>query len=87
MTLRRIFQPRNPRFWLLVVLNTLSALLAWVLRTQPLPVGVMLLLAAVALVNAALGTWLMWVLWRENPPTSRTTPPVPTESNHAKKIQ
>jgi hypothetical protein len=71
----RLFQPRNPRFWLWVALNVLSGVLGWMLRTQPLPVGVMLLLAGFALVNAALGTWLMVMLWRTEP--TAATPPDP----------
>jgi len=64
MKLSRLLQPRNPKFWLLLALNLLSALLAWVLRTYPLALGPMLLVAAVALANAGLGLWLMWQLAR-----------------------
>ena len=62
MKLTRLFQPRNPRFWLLLVLNLLSAGLAWGMRlalrsTQP----TMLLLLSAALRLAALlgvGYWV-----------------------------
>jgi hypothetical protein len=67
MKLTRLFQPRNPRFWMWVALNLLSAALAWMLQTRTLPMGVMLLLALFALGNAVLGTWLMVLLWRTNP--------------------
>jgi uncharacterized membrane protein AbrB (regulator of aidB expression) len=68
MKLTRLFQPRNPKFWLWVVLNVLSTVLAWVLRTHTLPLGVMLLVAAFALGNAVLGVRLMLSLWRGDSP-------------------
>lgn len=68
MKLTRLFQPRNPKFWLWVVLNVLSSVLAWVLRTYPLPLGVMLVVAAFALGNAVLGVRLMLSLWRDGSP-------------------
>ena len=34
--LSRLYRPRDGRFWLMIVLNLLSAVLAWVLRTYPL---------------------------------------------------
>ena len=73
MKITRLFQPRNPRFWLWVALNLLSAALAWMVQTKSLPVGVMLLLALFALGNAVLGTWLMVLLWRTEPTTGATT--------------
>jgi uncharacterized membrane protein AbrB (regulator of aidB expression) len=71
----RLFQPRNPRFWLWVALNLLSAALAWMVQTKSLPVGVMLLLALFALGNAVLGTWLMVLLWRTEPTLDATVAP------------
>ncbi len=67
-TFTRLFQPRNPKFWLWVVLNVLSTVLAWVLRTYPLPLGVMLVVAVFALGNAVLGVRLMLSLWRDGSP-------------------
>ena len=75
MKFNRLFQPRNPRFWLWVALNLLSAALAWLVQTKSLPVGAMLLLALFALGNAALGTWLMVLLWRTDPTTEATANP------------
>ena len=75
MKLTRLFQPRNPRFWMWVALNLLSAALAWMLQTRTLSVGVMLLLALFALGNAVLGTWLMVLLWRTDPTVDATVAP------------
>lgn len=75
MKLTRLFQPRNPRFWMWVALNLLSAALAWMLQTRTLPMGVMLLLALFALGNAVLGTWLMVLLWRTDPTVDATVAP------------
>lgn len=75
MKLTRLFQPRNPRFWLWVGLNLLSAALVWMVQTKSLPVGVMLLLALFALGNAVLGTWLMVLLLRTEPTTGATASP------------
>lgn len=75
MKLTRLFQPRNPRFWLWVALNLLSAALVWLVQTKSLPVGAMLLLALFALGNAVLGTWLMVLLWRTEPTTGATASP------------
>ena len=36
MKLARLWQPRNPAFWMMLVLNLLSSLLAWVLRSYTL---------------------------------------------------
>ena len=75
MKLTRLFQPSNPRFWLWVGLNLLSAALVWMVQTKSLPVGVMLLLALFALGNAVLGTWLMVLLLRTEPTTGATASP------------
>ena len=76
MKLNRLFQPSNPKFWLWVVLNVLSSVLAWVLRTYPLPLAEMLVVAVFALGNAVLGVRLMLSLWRDEAP-----PPPPTSSH------
>ena len=36
MKLSRLYRPNDRRFWLMILLNVLSAILAWVLRTYPL---------------------------------------------------
>lgn len=55
MKLSRLIQPRNPRFWLLVVLNALSAALSHILRSHDLPRPLELVLAAFAIANALIG--------------------------------
>ncbi len=68
MKLARLWQPRNPAFWLMIVLNLLSTLLAWVTRTYALTPVAMLVVAGFAIGNALLGLRLMWVLMRDEPP-------------------
>jgi len=62
MKLLRLYQPRNPLFWLMLVLNLLSYGLAWIVQNRALNTLGMLLVAGFALVNALLGMWLMWRL-------------------------
>jgi hypothetical protein len=65
MKLSRLFQPRNPRFWLMVVLNLLSTALAWVARTYDLVPLAALMVAGFAVANAVLGIRLALALMRE----------------------
>ncbi|MBK9020804.1 MAG: hypothetical protein IPL72_12735 [Sulfuritalea sp.] len=67
MKLARLWQPRNPAFWLMIVLNLLSTLLAWVTRTYALTPVAMLVVAGFATGNALLGLRLIWVLMRDEP--------------------
>jgi len=62
MKLSRLYQPRNPLFWLMVALNLLSAALSWISQTQSLGVLVSLVMVGFAIGNAVLGTYLMWRL-------------------------
>ncbi|MBI4995308.1 MAG: hypothetical protein HZC22_00070 [Rhodocyclales bacterium] len=55
MRLSRLYQPRNPLFWLLVVLNLLSTGISYILRSQDLPALITLVLASFALVNFVIG--------------------------------
>jgi len=51
--LRRVWQPRQPLFWLMCVFNVASSVMAWILHVAP-PAGVAFgLLAGLALANAA----------------------------------
>ncbi|WP_018992530.1 hypothetical protein [Aromatoleum toluclasticum] len=62
MKLSRLFQPRNPAFWVMIALNILSSAFAWILRSYPLnPLG-LALVAGLALANAMLGMWFAWRL-------------------------
>ena len=62
MKLLRLYQPRNPLFWLMVALNLLSVALSWITQTQSLGVFVSLMMVVFAVGNAVLGAFLMWRL-------------------------
>jgi hypothetical protein len=66
MKLSRLFQPRNPLFWMMVALNALSTLLMWIVQNRPLSTLGMLVVGGFALGNALLGTWLAWRLVRDD---------------------
>ena len=68
MKLSRLFQPRNPLFWLMLLLNILSAALAWVVQYRSLNGWASLVVAIFAVGNALLGSWLIWRLLRDEPP-------------------
>src|SRR5690606_33581924 len=59
MKLSRLYRPHDRRFWLMIVLNVLSAILAWVLRTYPLVPLASVVVGVFALGNAALGMFIM----------------------------
>ena len=67
MKLSRLFQPRNPLFWLAVALNGLSAMLAWIVQNRELHAWPALVVGGFALANALIGTWLVWRLLRDEP--------------------
>lgn len=67
MKLTRLWQPRNPAFWLMIALNLLSTLLAWVARSYDLAPAAALMVAGFAVANALIGLCLMWLLMREAP--------------------
>lgn len=62
MKISRLYQPRNPLFWMMLTLNVLSAVLGWITHTYPLGVAASLMVAGFAIGNAVLGTWLVWRL-------------------------
>jgi hypothetical protein len=62
LKITRLFQPRNPLFWLMVALNLLSAALAWITHTTPLSAFGSVVVTGFALGNAALGAFLAWRL-------------------------
>jgi hypothetical protein len=67
-SLQRLWQPRNPLFWLVVVFNLMSSAMAWGLHLAR-PEGVLLLMLTVlALANTGMGWWLLWRLWKQAPP-------------------
>lgn len=67
MKLSRLFQPRNPLFWLMLMLNVLSAALAWIVQYRPLNVWASLVVGIFAVSNAVIGSWLIWRLLRDEP--------------------
>lgn len=62
MKFSRIFQPRDPLFWIMVVLNLLSMALGWVTHALQPGVWFSLVLVVFTIGNAALGACLMWRL-------------------------
>ncbi len=58
----RLVQPRNPLFWIMVVLNGLSAVLGWLTHTYALGSVASLMVVGFAVGNALLGTYLAWRL-------------------------
>lgn len=58
LKLSRLVQPRNPLFWLMVVLNALSSVFTYVLQTYPLTTAATIVVAGFALANAVLGIGL-----------------------------
>jgi hypothetical protein len=64
MKLKRLYQPHNPLFWIMLVLNLLSLVLAWLTRTYSLDALGSLVVTAFAFGNAMLGTYLAWRLIR-----------------------
>lgn len=74
MKLSRLWQPRNPAFWLMVALNLLSTLLAWVARSYQLAPAAALMVAGFAVANALIGLRLMWLLIRDEPANKKRSP-------------
>jgi hypothetical protein len=62
MKVSRLYQPRNPLFWIMLALNLLSLVLGWMTRNYPLGATGAILVMVFALGNAALGTYLAWRL-------------------------
>ena len=71
MNLSRLWQPRNPAFWLMIAVNLLSTVLAWIVRSYPLGLPASLLVVAFAIGNVVIGLRLMWLLVREDPAPGR----------------
>lgn len=65
MKFSRLYQPRNPRFWLLVALNALSAAISWLLQTRALSLAPTLVLATFVLANFLLGLGIAAQLLKE----------------------
>lgn len=70
MKLSRLWQPRNPAFWLMLALNLMSTLLAWIAREFALAPWAAVLVIVFAVGNALIGLRLMWLLVRDEPPAT-----------------
>ena len=66
MNLRRLWQPRHPLFWLMLLFNVLTSVCAWLMRLPGLADGAILLLGALALANMAFGLFAAWRLLRSD---------------------
>lgn len=62
ISLRRLWQPRHPLFWLVLLFNALSSGCAWLMRSRDLSDGLILLLGALALLNVGFGLVAAWRL-------------------------
>lgn len=70
-SLRRLWQPRLPLFWLVIALNLMSSTMTSVLYALQ-PAGAMrVLLTLFALLNTLAGWWLLARLWRETAPVEK----------------
>ena len=67
MRLARLLQPRNPLFWLFVLLNGLSAVISYLLQTQAFSLPIALVLAGFALGNMIYGIRIAMRLMRTTP--------------------
>lgn len=67
MKLARLYQPRKPAFWLMIALNLLSTVLAWIARSHELLPFATVGLGVLAVANAVLGVRLALLLMREPP--------------------
>jgi hypothetical protein len=72
---QRIWQPQRGLFWLVLAFNLLSSVLAWTLHLLQ-PTGLLLvLITLLALTNAAMGWWMLALLWRTSADSSTSGDP------------
>ncbi|MDE3232397.1 MAG: hypothetical protein KGN99_03755 [Pseudomonadota bacterium] len=62
MKISRLFQPKNPIFWILVALNLLSLALSHIAQNYPLNTLGTWVITACALLNAIISAVLAWRL-------------------------
>ena len=81
MKISRLFQPRNPLFWIMLAFNTLSMVLGWLVQNKPLNTFGLVVVGVFGVANAVLGMWLAWQLVRDpkapTPTPAPATPPKP----------
>ena len=75
MKLSRLWQPRSPLFWMMVMFNVLSSVCSWAMRALPLNTVGLLLVGGVALMNVVCGLLAAWKLLNE-PAPGESPPPV-----------
>lgn len=75
MKLSRLVQPRNPLFWMLLLLNLLSSAISYVLQRHDLTATVSTVLAAFAFGNVAIGVVIALRLMADPPAAGRGPPP------------
>jgi uncharacterized integral membrane protein len=73
MRIGRLFQFRNPLFWIFVLLNGLSTVISYLLRTQEFSLPIALVLAGFALGNMIYGLRIAVRLMREPTPSIIST--------------
>ena len=79
--LSRFIQPRSPYFWLMVMFNALTGLLAWVTQTMPLPGFLKVLIAVLAIGNGLLGYWALKLMLRTAPSITPSATPSAAHSD------
>ena len=62
MKISRLYQPRNPIFWLLVVINLLSMFLSYVAQNYTLSTLASVIVIVFAVLNTILSMGLAWRL-------------------------
>ena len=65
MRIGRLFQFRNPLFWIFVLMNGLSTIISYLLRTQEFSLPMVLVLAGFALGNMIYGLRIALRLMRD----------------------
>ncbi|MDZ7937786.1 MAG: hypothetical protein U5M53_05690 [Rhodoferax sp.] len=70
--LRRLIQPRNPAFWIMLALNGLSAVLLWIVQNYHLSLLASVVVVVFALGNAVLGLRMLRQLLTTPPPGDDT---------------
>jgi len=62
MKISRLYQPRNPNFWMLVVINLLSMFLSYVAQNYTLSTLASVIVILFAVLNTILSMGLAWRL-------------------------
>jgi hypothetical protein len=73
-SLQRLWQPGRAAFWLMLAFNGLSSVLAWTLHLAPPAGALFFVLTLLALANAAMGAWMLSLLWRQGAASSQGNP-------------